>query len=96
VLQHGSREGTHPLGHEDITSRAGGRAGRVRKQALTAEPLLPPDDPLWGPDNVIRSPHSASAVASENAALTDVLIDNPDRSRAGAPLRNRYDPLRGY
>ena len=74
------------------------RDGRIAGACLdvfAVEPL-PPDDPLWGLDNVIVSPHSASTVASENAALTDLFIDNLDRFSAGAPLRNLYDPVRGY
>jgi len=57
---------------------------------------LPPDDPLWGFDNVLISPHSASTVATENEELTDLFIDNLGRFLAGEPLRNRYDPARGY
>ncbi len=62
---------------------------------FAVEPL-PPDDTLWGLDNVVLSPHSASTVVTENAALTDLFIDNLDRFSSGAPLRNRYDPARGY
>jgi glyoxylate/hydroxypyruvate reductase A len=62
---------------------------------FAAEPL-PPGDPLWGLDNVIVSPHSASTVATENDALTDLFLDNLARLAAGEPLRNRYDPARGY
>jgi glyoxylate/hydroxypyruvate reductase len=62
---------------------------------FATEPL-PADDPLWGLDNVIVSPHSASTVATENAALTDLFLDNLARLAAGEPLRNRYDPARGY
>jgi phosphoglycerate dehydrogenase-like enzyme len=61
-----------------------------------ADEPLPPDDALWGFDNVLISPHSASIVATENAELTDLFIDNLGRFLAGAPLRNRYDPARGY
>ncbi len=57
---------------------------------------LPSGDPLWGLDNVIVSPHSASTVATENAALTELFLDNLARLAAGQPLRNRYDPVRGY
>jgi glyoxylate/hydroxypyruvate reductase len=74
------------------------RDGRIAGACLdvfAVEPL-PPDDLLWGLDNVILSPHSASTVASENAALTDLFIDNLGRFCSGAPLRNLYDPMRGY
>lgn len=62
---------------------------------FAVEPL-PPDDPLWGLGNVILSPHSASTVATENAALVDLFLDNLDRFCSGAPLRNLYDAGRGY
>jgi phosphoglycerate dehydrogenase-like enzyme len=74
------------------------RDGRIAGACLdvfAVEPL-PPDDPLWGLDNVIVSPHSASTVATENAALVDLFLDNLDRFSSGAPLRNLYDPRRGY
>ena len=74
------------------------RDGRIAGACLdvfAVEPL-PPDDPLWGLDNVIISPHSASTVVTENAALTDLFIDNLDRFSSGTPLRNLYDPVRGY
>lgn len=62
---------------------------------FAVEPL-PPGDPLWALDNVIISPHSASTVATENATLGDLFIDNLCRFRDGSRLRNRYQPLRGY
>ncbi len=73
-------------------------AGRLAGACLdvfAAEPL-PADDPLWALDNVIVSPHSASTLATENASLVDLFLDNLRRFRSGAPLRNRYDPERGY
>ena len=74
------------------------RDGRIAGACLdvfATEPL-PPGDPLWDLDNVILSPHSASTVATENAALTDLFIDNLGRFSSGEPLRNRYYPARGY
>jgi glyoxylate/hydroxypyruvate reductase len=72
-----------------------GRLGGACLDVFAVEPL-PPDDPLWALDNVIISPHSASTVATENAALVDLFIDNLGRLRDGSQLRNRYDPARGY
>jgi glyoxylate/hydroxypyruvate reductase A len=72
-----------------------GHLGGACLDVFGTEPL-PADDPLWGLDNVIVSPHSASTVATENAALTDLFLDNLARLAAGEPLRNRYDPARGY
>ena len=61
-----------------------------------AEEPLPVDNPLWDLDNVIVSPHSASTVVGENAALVELFIDNLNRFRHDQPLRNRYDPVAGY
>ncbi|HWG01981.1 MAG TPA: D-2-hydroxyacid dehydrogenase, partial [Trebonia sp.] len=72
-----------------------GHLGGACLDVFATEPL-PPGDPLWDMENVIISPHSASTVATENAALTDLFIDNLGRFLRGAPLRNRYDPARGY
>jgi phosphoglycerate dehydrogenase-like enzyme len=72
-----------------------GQLGGACLDVFDQEPL-PSGDPLWGLDNVIVSPHSASTVATENAALTDLFLDNLARLAAGQPLRNRYDPVRGY
>ncbi len=73
-------------------------AGRLAGACLDvfAEEPLPAGDPLWALDNVLVSPHSASTVATENAALVDLFIDNLSRFREGSQLRNRYDPVRGY
>jgi glyoxylate/hydroxypyruvate reductase A len=72
-----------------------GRLGGACLDVFATEPL-PPDDPLWDLDNVIVSPHSASTVVTENAALTDLFLDNLACLAAGGPLRNCYDPARGY
>ncbi|MFI5914043.1 D-2-hydroxyacid dehydrogenase [Dactylosporangium sp. NPDC051541] len=62
---------------------------------FATEPL-PAGSPLWDLDNVLVSPHSASTVGTENAALTDLFCDNLRRYRAGEPLRNLYHRDRGY
>jgi glyoxylate/hydroxypyruvate reductase A len=74
------------------------RDGRLAGACLDVfdEEPLPQDDPLWNLDNVILSPHSASTVATENAALTDLFLDNLARFVNGQPMHNRYDPARGY
>jgi phosphoglycerate dehydrogenase-like enzyme len=78
-----------------IDALADGRLGGACLDVFTQEPL-PADSPLWGMDNVLVSPHSASTVATENARLTDLFLDNLARFTAGRPLRNRYEPERGY
>ena len=55
---------------------------------FTQEPL-PAESPLWDMDNVLVSPHSASTVATENAALTELFVENLARYLDGRPLRNR-------
>jgi glyoxylate/hydroxypyruvate reductase A len=74
------------------------RAGRIAGACLDvfADEPLPADSPLWDMPNVIVSPHSASTVSSENASLVDLFIDNLGRFMEGRPLRNLYDPERGY
>lgn len=72
-----------------------GRLGGACLDVFASEPL-PADDPIWDLENVIVSPHSASTVATENSALVDLFVDNLERFTAGAPLRNIYDPVRGY
>jgi phosphoglycerate dehydrogenase-like enzyme len=62
---------------------------------VTSEPLAA-DSPLWDLDNVLLSPHSASTVASENATLTELFLENLQRWRAGEPLKNLYERSRGY
>jgi phosphoglycerate dehydrogenase-like enzyme len=61
----------------------------------TVEPL-PRESPLWGMRNVMISPHSASTVDTENAALTDLFCENLRRWLDGQPLRNLYSREKGY
>jgi len=72
--------------------------GRIRGACLDvfAQEPLPAESLLWELDNVIISPHSASTVMTENAALVDLFLDNLGRFREGRPLRNPYDPVAGY
>ena len=45
---------------------------------------------------MLVSPHSASTVATENAAITDLFCDNLRRYLDGRALRNLYHRDRGY
>jgi phosphoglycerate dehydrogenase-like enzyme len=45
---------------------------------------------------VIVSPHSASTLADENAALVELFLDNLGRYLDGRPRRNVYDAAAGY
>jgi glyoxylate/hydroxypyruvate reductase A len=62
---------------------------------FAVEPL-PRESPLWGMDNVMVSPHTAATVAEENARITEIFTDNLRRWIDGRPLRNRFEPDRGY
>jgi glyoxylate/hydroxypyruvate reductase A len=78
-----------------IESLAAGHLAGAALDVFATEPL-PDASPLWDMDSVLISPHSAATVEGENAALTDLFLDNLRRYRAGEPLRNRYHRDRGY
>ncbi|HEX2902618.1 MAG TPA: D-2-hydroxyacid dehydrogenase [Jatrophihabitans sp.] len=78
-----------------IEALAAGRLAGACLDVFTVEPL-PADSPLWELDNVIISPHSASTVDTENAALTELFLQNLQAWRAGQPLRNTYRRELGY
>ncbi|SEQ55685.1 D-2-hydroxyacid dehydrogenase [Microlunatus flavus] len=77
---------------EALTS---GHLGGAALDVFEVEPL-PEASPLWDLPNVIVSPHSASTLVSENAAIVDLFVDNLRRFLDGRPLRNTYDATRGY
>lgn len=72
-----------------------GRLGGAALDVFAAEPL-PVDSPLWSRDDVLISPHSASTLPSENAAIVDLFCDNLRRYLDGRPLRNTYRYEDGY
>jgi phosphoglycerate dehydrogenase-like enzyme len=78
-----------------IEALVAGELGGACLDVFASEPL-PADSPLWDMENVIVSPHSASTVSTENAALTELFVDNLRRYLLGAPLRNVYRADRGY
>ena len=45
---------------------------------------------------MLLSPHAASTVHVENRRMVDLFLANLERYLAGAPLRNRFEPGRGY
>lgn len=59
------------------------------------EPLAA-TSPLYSLPNVIITPHIAGGSIHYENRLTALFADNLRRYRAGEPLRNRYDPERGY
>jgi phosphoglycerate dehydrogenase-like enzyme len=72
-----------------------GHLGGAALDVFRQEPL-PPESPFWDLPNVLISPHSASTADDENARLTALFVENLRRYLGGQPLRNLYDPVRGY
>ena len=73
---------------------AGGLDGAAL-DVFTTEPL-PDDSPLWDRPAVLVSPHSASTLPSENAAIVDLFCRNLRAWLAGRPLTNLYRRDDGY
>lgn len=73
-----------------------GRRLRGAVLDVVADEPLSANSPLWDLDNVLLTPHSASTITYENAALVELFLDNLDRFRSERPLRNLYDSSRGY
>jgi phosphoglycerate dehydrogenase-like enzyme len=69
---------------EDALLR-GLREGRIAFAALDVfrEEPLAPDSPFWDMPNVLINPHSASTVATENAKLTELFVQNLGHYLAG-------------
>ncbi|QBD79769.1 D-2-hydroxyacid dehydrogenase [Ktedonosporobacter rubrisoli] len=63
---------------------------------VAAEEPLPSNSPLYSMPNVILTPHISGVSVHYNKRLTELFADNLRRYRAGEPLRNLYDPIRGY
>jgi phosphoglycerate dehydrogenase-like enzyme len=63
---------------------------------VAVEEPLPPESPLFDAPNLILSPHISGASDYYNVRLADLFAENLQRYRAGQPLRNQYDPAKGY
>ena len=63
---------------------------------VTEEEPLPADSPLYSMPNVILTPHISGVSVHYDQRLTALFADNLRRYRTGQPLRNLYEPLRGY
>ncbi len=57
---------------------------------------LPADSPLWRHPNVFVSPHCADNTPQSLERAMAIFLDNLDRFRRGAPLRNVVDRTLGY
>lgn len=74
------------------------RAGRIAGAGLDVfetEPL-PADSPLWDLENVLITPHVAGLTPHYFTRFAALFVDNLRRFLSGQPLRNLYDPARGY
>jgi glyoxylate/hydroxypyruvate reductase A len=78
-----------------VAALADGHLGGAALDVVAAEPL-PADSPLWDLPNVLLSPHRMSIVDTENPLIVDLFVDNLRRYLDGRPLRNVFDPARGY
>jgi phosphoglycerate dehydrogenase-like enzyme len=74
---------------------ASGHLGGACLDVFATEPL-PESSPLWGMDNVIVSPHSASTAEAENGLITELFCINLRRYLDEAPLRNVFSRSAGY
>ena len=74
------------------------RAGKLAGAGLDVfeEEPLPLTSPLWDLDNVILTPHVAGVTPLYYERTAALFADNLERFLAGQPLRNRFDPARGY
>ncbi len=78
-----------------VRALADSRLGGAALDVAATEPL-PGDSPLWALPNVIISPHSASTVEGENAAIVDIFRSNLKAYLAGDQLVNVFQPGRLY
>lgn len=70
-----------------------GRIAEATLDVFDSEPL-PPDDPLWGMENVLITPHLASVANPASAARQ--VADNIQRIARGEAVVNQVLPQRGY
>jgi phosphoglycerate dehydrogenase-like enzyme len=78
-----------------VDALASRHLGGAALDVFETEPL-PATSPLWALPNVLISPHRASVVDAENGLIVDLFVDNLRRYLDGRPLRNVFDPARGY
>ena len=80
-----------------IAALATGAIGFAALDVARTEPL-PAASPLWGMSNVLISPHSASTIASENAAITEIFCHNIPLFFAGnqAAMQNVLNKVEMY
>ncbi len=72
-----------------------GRVGFAGLDVVAVEPL-PADDPLWGLDNVLISPHTAALSAQEDRRIAELFAANATRLLDGQELVNRMNTVDFY
>ena len=72
-----------------------GRLAGAALDVFATEPL-PPESPLWRREDVIVTPHSSAVFEGWQRRSFEMFLDNLARFRAGEPLANVVDPVRGY
>jgi phosphoglycerate dehydrogenase-like enzyme len=70
-----------------VVALQSGRLAGAGLDVFVTEPL-PPDNPLWGMDNVIITPHNSGWSSRADERAEDLFIDNLGRYVRGEPLRN--------
>lgn len=72
-----------------------GRLSGAALDVFETEPL-PADNPFWARPDVLISPHYSGVYEGWEAKSVEMFAQNLTRWRAGEPLRNVVDPVRGY
>tara|TARA_B100000676_G_scaffold265341_1_gene278320 strand:- start:4767 stop:5720 length:954 start_codon:yes stop_codon:yes gene_type:complete len=57
---------------------------------------MPDDHPIWGREDVMITPHSCATFEGWELKALEMFADNLKRLKAGQPLFNVVDPVRGY
>jgi phosphoglycerate dehydrogenase-like enzyme len=78
-----------------IAALSKGELSGAGLDVFESEPL-PADSRLWEMENVIITPHVAGFTPHYFARTAALLADNLERFIEGQPLKNLYDPQKGY
>jgi glyoxylate/hydroxypyruvate reductase A len=85
--------GGHVVEADLIAALDRGQLAAAQLDVFRQEPL-PPEHPFWTHPKVRITPHNAALTNPDTAAHQ--IVENLRRLRAGAPLMNIVDPVRGY